>query len=104
MNPQTIARVFGVLYLITFITAITAYFYRPPRPSPASPSILKGVSGSIGGSYAGSCKRVAGDFHSRRLGGKGQGEGPRLSNRGPPPSSVIRCRSSKGEAAGAFPH
>jgi len=30
MNPQTIARVFGVLYLITFITAITAYFFYVP--------------------------------------------------------------------------
>src|SRR5215203_1011721 len=26
MNPQTIARVFGVLYLITFITSIPAFF------------------------------------------------------------------------------
>jgi hypothetical protein len=30
MNPQTIARVFGVLYLITFFTAITAYFFYVP--------------------------------------------------------------------------
>jgi hypothetical protein len=30
MNPQTIARVFGVLYLITFITAIPAYFFYVP--------------------------------------------------------------------------
>jgi hypothetical protein len=30
MNPQTITRVFGVLYLITFITAITAYFFYVP--------------------------------------------------------------------------
>ena len=30
MNPQTIARVFGVLYLITFITAISAYFFYVP--------------------------------------------------------------------------
>src|ERR687898_3082856 len=30
MHPQTIARVFGVLYLITFITAIPAYFFYVP--------------------------------------------------------------------------
>ncbi len=30
MDPQTIARVFGVLYLITFITAISAYFFYVP--------------------------------------------------------------------------
>jgi hypothetical protein len=30
MNPQTIARVFGMLYLITFFTAITAYFFYVP--------------------------------------------------------------------------
>jgi hypothetical protein len=30
MNPQTIARIFGVLYLITFITAIPAYFFYVP--------------------------------------------------------------------------
>jgi hypothetical protein len=30
MNPQTIARVFGILYLITFITAISAYFFYVP--------------------------------------------------------------------------
>jgi hypothetical protein len=30
MNPQTIARVFGVLYLITFIIAIPAYFFYVP--------------------------------------------------------------------------
>ena len=30
MNPQTIARVFGVLYLITFFTAIPAYFFYVP--------------------------------------------------------------------------
>jgi hypothetical protein len=30
MNPQTIARVFGVLFLITFITAIPAYFFYVP--------------------------------------------------------------------------
>ena len=30
MNPQTIARVFGVLYLITIITAIAAYFFYVP--------------------------------------------------------------------------
>jgi hypothetical protein len=30
MNPQTIARVFGVLYLITFFTAIAAYFFYVP--------------------------------------------------------------------------
>jgi hypothetical protein len=30
MNSQTIARVFGVLYLITFITAISAYFFYVP--------------------------------------------------------------------------
>jgi hypothetical protein len=30
INPQTIARVFGVLYLITFITAIPAYFFYVP--------------------------------------------------------------------------
>ena len=30
MNPQTIARVFGVLYLITFITSIPAYFFYVP--------------------------------------------------------------------------
>ena len=30
MNPQTIARVFGVLYLITIFTAITAYFFYVP--------------------------------------------------------------------------
>ena len=29
-HPQTIARVFGVLYLITFITAIPAYFFYVP--------------------------------------------------------------------------
>jgi hypothetical protein len=26
-HPQTIARVFGVLYLITFITSILAFFF-----------------------------------------------------------------------------
>src|SRR5918998_2677747 len=30
MNPQTIARVFGVLFLITFITSIPAYFFLVP--------------------------------------------------------------------------
>jgi len=30
MNPQTIARVFGVLYLVTFITSIPAYFFLVP--------------------------------------------------------------------------
>src|SRR4028118_1791637 len=30
MNAQEIARVFGVLYLITFITAISAYFFYVP--------------------------------------------------------------------------
>src|SRR3712207_3850465 len=30
MNPQTIARVFGVLFLITFITAIPAFFFYVP--------------------------------------------------------------------------
>src|SRR5918998_3699709 len=30
MNPQTIARVTGVLFLITFITAIPAYFFYVP--------------------------------------------------------------------------
>jgi hypothetical protein len=30
INPQTIARVFGVLFLITFITAIPAYFFYVP--------------------------------------------------------------------------
>jgi hypothetical protein len=30
INPQTIARVFGVLYLITFITAIPVYFFYVP--------------------------------------------------------------------------
>ena len=30
MNPQTIARVFGVLFLITFITGIPAYFFYVP--------------------------------------------------------------------------
>ena len=36
MNPQTIARVFGVLYLITFITSIPAVFifYAPVRTDP----------------------------------------------------------------------
>jgi hypothetical protein len=36
MNPQTIARVFGVLYLITFITSIPAFFifYAPVRTDP----------------------------------------------------------------------
>ena len=29
-HPQTIARVFGVLYLITFFTAIPAYFFYVP--------------------------------------------------------------------------
>src|ERR671917_213166 len=29
-HPQTIARVFGVLYLITFITAIPAFFFYVP--------------------------------------------------------------------------
>ena len=30
MNPQAIARVFGVLFLITFITSIPAYFFYVP--------------------------------------------------------------------------
>src|ERR687897_1391304 len=30
MNPQTIARVFGILFLITFITSIPAYFFLVP--------------------------------------------------------------------------
>jgi branched-subunit amino acid transport protein AzlD len=30
MNPQTIARVFGVLYLITFVTSIPAFFFYAP--------------------------------------------------------------------------
>src|SRR5919199_2269796 len=30
INPQTIARVFGVLYLITFITSIPAFFFYAP--------------------------------------------------------------------------
>jgi hypothetical protein len=30
MSPQTIARVFGVLFLITFITSIPAYFFLVP--------------------------------------------------------------------------
>jgi len=30
VNPQTIARVFGVLFLITFITSIPAYFFYVP--------------------------------------------------------------------------
>lgn len=30
MNPQAIARVFGALYLITFLTAIPAYFFYVP--------------------------------------------------------------------------
>src|ERR671911_844455 len=30
MNPQTTARVFGVLFLITFITSIPAYFFLVP--------------------------------------------------------------------------
>src|ERR687894_2644970 len=30
MNPQAIARVFGVLYLITFFTSIPAYFFLVP--------------------------------------------------------------------------
>src|ERR687893_232528 len=30
MNPQTIARVFGVLFLITFFTSIPAYFFLVP--------------------------------------------------------------------------
>src|SRR5215207_52524 len=30
MNPQTIARVFGVLFLITFITSIPAHFFYVP--------------------------------------------------------------------------
>src|ERR687897_942100 len=30
LNPQTIARVFGVLFLITFITSIPAYFFYVP--------------------------------------------------------------------------
>jgi hypothetical protein len=36
MNPQTIARVFGVLYLITFITSIPAFFifYAPVLDDP----------------------------------------------------------------------
>jgi len=36
MNPQTIARVFGVLYLITFITSIPAVFvfYAPVLDDP----------------------------------------------------------------------
>jgi hypothetical protein len=36
MNPQTIARVFGVLYLITFFTSIPALFvfYAPVLGDP----------------------------------------------------------------------
>src|SRR3954451_12060503 len=36
MNPQKIARVFGVLYLITFVTSILAYFlfYAPVLDDP----------------------------------------------------------------------
>src|SRR5215216_1623320 len=36
MNPQTIARVFGVLYLITFVTSIPAFFifYAPVLDDP----------------------------------------------------------------------
>ena len=36
MNPQTIARIFGVLYLITFITSILAFFifYAPVLDDP----------------------------------------------------------------------
>jgi Domain of unknown function (DUF4386) len=36
MNPQTIARVFGVLYLITFFTSIPAFFvfYAPVLDDP----------------------------------------------------------------------
>src|SRR5215211_2003326 len=30
LNPQTIARVFGVLYLITFVTSIPAFFFYVP--------------------------------------------------------------------------
>ena len=30
MNPQTIARVTGVLFLITFVTSIPAYFFLVP--------------------------------------------------------------------------
>src|SRR5215217_619766 len=30
INPQTIARVFGVLFLVTFITSIPAYFFYVP--------------------------------------------------------------------------
>jgi hypothetical protein len=41
MNPQTIARVFGVLYLITFITSIPAFFvyYAPVLDDPATSSV-----------------------------------------------------------------
>lgn len=36
MNPQNIARVFGVLYLLTFITSIPAFFvfYAPVLDDP----------------------------------------------------------------------
>src|ERR671917_942252 len=30
LNPQTIARVFGALFLITFLTSIPAYFFLVP--------------------------------------------------------------------------
>ena len=30
MNPQKIARAFGVLYLITFVTSIPAFFFYAP--------------------------------------------------------------------------
>jgi hypothetical protein len=39
MNPQTIARVTGVLFLITFITSIPAFFfYVPVLDDPATSS------------------------------------------------------------------
>ncbi len=34
MNPQRIARVFGVLFLITYITSIPAYFFYVPLDDP----------------------------------------------------------------------
>jgi Domain of unknown function (DUF4386) len=43
-HPQTIARVFGVLYLVTFITAIPAYFFYVPVLD--DPHYILGESGA----------------------------------------------------------
>ncbi len=44
MNPQTIARVFGVLFLITFITSIPAYFFYAPVLD--DPDYIVGAAGA----------------------------------------------------------